>query len=132
MKRFSIKLVLLVFTSVCFADYSIDWHTIDGGGGTSSGGPYQLTGTIGQADAGYHDEAPYELLGGFWVGGPRCIVNLEDFATFAAWWLETSCDAGNDYCGGADLVGEDGVNIDDLKLLASEWLNVCPINWPLK
>ena len=77
--------------------YEMSWYTIDGGGGTSSGGSYTLTGTIGQADAGYHDEAPYELLGGFWVGGPLCIVNLKDFAAFASWWLEVSCDAGNDY-----------------------------------
>ena len=27
--------------------YVLDWSTIDGGGGTSSGGPYTLTGTIG-------------------------------------------------------------------------------------
>lgn len=33
--------------------YEIVWSTIDGGGGTSSGGPYVLTGTIGQPDAGY-------------------------------------------------------------------------------
>jgi hypothetical protein len=132
MKVFLLIFSLILTFSGAFADYSISWYTIDGGGGTSFGGSYQLTGTIGQPDAGYHDEAPYELLGGFWVGGPLCIVNLEDFATFAAYWLEVSCDASNDYCGGADLVGEDGVNIEDLKLLASEWLNVCPFGWPLK
>ena len=32
--------------------YSIDWFTIDGGGGTSTGGVYSLSGTIGQPDAG--------------------------------------------------------------------------------
>ena len=123
--------LLGILPSVCLADYSIDWYTIDGGGGTSSGGPYQLTGTTGQPDAGYHDEGPYELLGGFWVGGPLCIVNFEQFATLAAFWLEVSCDAGNNYCGGADLIGEDGVNIEDLEILSSQWLNVCPFGWPL-
>ena len=132
MKTLFLLTTALVMSSMVSADYSIEWYTIDGGGGTSSGGPYELSGTIGQPDADYLDGGPYELLGGFWVGGPLCIVNLEDFATFASWWLEISCDAGNDYCGGADLVGEDGVNIDDLKILASEWLNVCPTNWPLK
>ena len=131
MKAFLIIFSLVLTFSGAFADYSISWYTIDGGGGTSSGGSYQLTGTIGQPDAGYHDEAPYELLGGFWVGGPLCIVNLEDFAQFAAYWLEVSCDAGNNYCGGANLDGENGVNIDDLTLLANEWLNVCPFAWPL-
>ena len=31
--------------------YSIDWSTIDGGGGTSTNGQYSLSGTIGQPDA---------------------------------------------------------------------------------
>ena len=43
---------LLIFSSVATAqNYSIDWFTIDGGGGTSTGGPYSLSGTIGQPDA---------------------------------------------------------------------------------
>jgi hypothetical protein len=32
--------------------YSIDWFTIDGGGGTRTGGVYSATGKIGQPDAG--------------------------------------------------------------------------------
>jgi hypothetical protein len=132
MKNLIILCMLMIFPSLAFPDYKISWHTIDGGGGTSSGGQYVVTGTIGQPDAGYHDEAPYELLGGFWVGGPLCIVDLEDFAQFAAYWLEVSCDAGNDYCGGANLDGENGVNIDDLTVLANEWLNFCPNGWQLQ
>ncbi|MHC4575485.1 MAG: hypothetical protein ACYS76_15395, partial [Planctomycetota bacterium] len=31
--------------------YVLDWSSIDGGGGQSSGGPYSLTGTVGQPDA---------------------------------------------------------------------------------
>ncbi|MHC4750093.1 MAG: hypothetical protein ACYTFW_09490 [Planctomycetota bacterium] len=49
---------------------AIDWYTIDGGGGTSTGGPYTLTGTIGQPDAGWSIGGIYELLGGFCLGGP--------------------------------------------------------------
>ena len=48
--------------------YSIDWHKVAGGGGTSSNGQYTVSGTIGQPDAG----APmsggnYSLTGGFWA-----------------------------------------------------------------
>jgi len=35
MRCVSITLVFLMFASVCFANYSIDWYTIDGGGGRS-------------------------------------------------------------------------------------------------
>ena len=49
--------------------YSLDWFTTDGGGGTSAGGAYAVSGTIGQ-----HDASPpltggsYTLTGGFWAG----------------------------------------------------------------
>ena len=33
-------------------DYAFDWHTIAGGGGTSTGGVYSVSGTVGQHDAG--------------------------------------------------------------------------------
>jgi hypothetical protein len=47
--------------------YSIDWYKIAGGGGTSTGGVYQVTGTIGQPDAsGAMSGGSYSLTGGFW------------------------------------------------------------------
>ncbi len=46
--------------------YSIDWFTIDDGGGTSTGGSYSLSGTIGQPDAGVMAGGNYSLTGGFW------------------------------------------------------------------
>src|SRR6266516_5961730 len=48
-------------------NYSIDWFTIDGGGGTSTGGVFTVTGTIGQADAGHMSGGNYTLDGGFWA-----------------------------------------------------------------
>jgi len=46
--------------------YSIDWSTIDGGGGTSTGGVYSVSGTIGQPDAGRMSGGNYAVDGGFW------------------------------------------------------------------
>jgi hypothetical protein len=46
--------------------YSIDWFTIDGGGGTSTGGVYSVSGTIGQPDAGHMAGGNFTLDGGFW------------------------------------------------------------------
>ena len=49
-------------------NYAIDWFTIDGGGGTSAGGAYAVSGTIGQADAGgAMSGGNYSLTGGFWA-----------------------------------------------------------------
>ena len=48
--------------------YSIDWFTINGGGGTSTGGVYSVSGTIGQPDAGGPlTGGQYSLTGGFWA-----------------------------------------------------------------
>jgi hypothetical protein len=47
--------------------YSIDWFTIDGGGGVSTGGAYQVVGAIGQPDAGTAmTGGNYSVSGGFW------------------------------------------------------------------
>lgn len=50
------------------AQYSIDWSKIAGGGGTSTGGVYGVSGTIGQHDAGGPmTNGSYSIVGGFWV-----------------------------------------------------------------
>jgi hypothetical protein len=50
------------------AQFSIDWFTIDGGGGTSTGGVYSVSGTTGQPDAGGPMlGGSYALTGGFWA-----------------------------------------------------------------
>lgn len=50
--------------------YTLDWGTVDGGGGTfSTGGAYSLGGTAGQPDAGVLAGGGYTLGGGFWRGG---------------------------------------------------------------
>jgi len=54
--------------AAAFAQYSIDWRTIDGGGGTSTGGVYSVSGTIGQPDAGpTMTNGQYSVTGGFWA-----------------------------------------------------------------
>ena len=48
--------------------YSIDWFTIDGGGGTSAGSVFTVNGTIGQPDAGGPmTGGNFSLTGGFWA-----------------------------------------------------------------
>lgn len=55
--------------AAAIAQYSVNWFKVAGGGGTSSGGNYALSGTIGQADAGGPlTGGNYSLTGGFWAG----------------------------------------------------------------
>ncbi len=49
-------------------NYAIDWSKIAGGGGTSTGGVYSASGTIGQPDAGGPlTNGQYSVTGGFWA-----------------------------------------------------------------
>ena len=61
-------IVLALVTATTFAQsYSIDWHKIAGGGGTSTGGVFSISGTIGQPDAGGAlTGGNYSLTGGYW------------------------------------------------------------------
>ena len=67
MKTFILCFSLLI-PSLGFAQqYSIDWYKIAGGGGTSTGATYQVSGTVGQPDAGgAMTGGNYSLTGGFW------------------------------------------------------------------
>jgi len=107
-------------------DYILPWSTIDGGGGVSSGGQYVLEGTIGQPDAAYSAGGSYELLGGFWPGGPLCIVEFEDYARFADNWLDTGSELD------ADLDDDGDVDYEDLRRFVDEWLYCCPYDWTLR
>ena len=59
-------MLVLAFTTHA-QPYSIDWYKVAGGGGTSTGGVYSVSGTIGQPDAsGAMAGGNYSLTGGFW------------------------------------------------------------------
>ncbi len=87
---------LLVVPMDCLVaqTYSIDWSTVDGGGGTSTGGVYSVSGTIGQPDAGTMSGGNYTLTGGFWgilaavqtPGAPWLTVMRTSTNTVVVWW----------------------------------------------
>jgi len=67
MKRLTLISCLLLPAMGFAQQYSIDWHKVSGGGGTSTGGVYSVSGTIGQHDAGRPMiGGNYALTGGFW------------------------------------------------------------------
>ena len=87
----AILLPLVVAAVVVGEDFDLSRSTIDGGGIMfSTGGDFELSGTIGQPDAGVMSNGPFALTGGFWFqqvpadcnrdGG----VDLYDYASFEA------------------------------------------------
>jgi hypothetical protein len=88
-------------------NYSIDWHKIAGGGGTSTNGAYQVDGTIGQPDtSGAMTGSHYSMTGGFWSlisvvqspGMPTVYISSSGNTVTVYWQnvpgcaLEQSCD----------------------------------------
>jgi hypothetical protein len=87
---FLLVVVLCLMTAVTLlalpespTSLSITWWSTDGGGGTSKGSTFSLSGTAGQADAGRMTGGSYSLTGGFWNeqtggigGGPTLKVYL--------------------------------------------------------
>ena len=74
--------------------YSIDWFKISGGGGTSIGGIYSVSGTIGQPDAsGALSGGNYSLTGGFWslisvvqtLGAPPLTITHSGNSVTVSW-----------------------------------------------
>ena len=67
MKKAILMLGLLIPVISFAQSYTIDWYKVAGGGGTSTGGTYQVSGTIGQHDAGGPmTGGQYSVTGGFW------------------------------------------------------------------
>ncbi len=81
-------LVLALTVAVHAQPYVLDWHTLDGGGGTSTGGAYALAGTLGQPDAGTMTGGSFTLQGGFW----SVAVVAETPGTP---WLAVACTSSN-------------------------------------
>ncbi len=94
MKRFGLALITCATTAVVLAvppEFEITRSSIDGGGVMrSTGGGFELSGTIGQPDAGVLEGGDFVLTGGLWFELPPTdcnddgIVSLLDHETFTA------------------------------------------------
>ncbi len=86
-----VLLALLATLVPCGAQYTLDWWTINGGGGTSAGGVLTVSGTIGQPDAGVMSGGDYSLTGGFWAlcavptVGPALSIQLTGNTVMVYW-----------------------------------------------
>ena len=64
----TVILALALAPAALAQDFEISCHTIDGGGEMfASGGGFELSGTIGQPDAGAMIGGEFELVSGFWA-----------------------------------------------------------------
>jgi hypothetical protein len=128
--------VLLSLAGAAFAqDFAIDWYTVDGGGEMwTTGGDFELSGTVGQPDAGaVMTGGDYALAGGFWAGGaeePFCYGDLDgdndiDLADLAQLLSNYGTTSGAVYEDG-DLDGDGDVDLADLAGLLAVYGTSCP------
>jgi hypothetical protein len=65
----AVSLTLFVTLNGLADEFTLEWWTVDGGGAMwTTGGAFELSGTIGQPDAGVVlTGGGFELTGGFWT-----------------------------------------------------------------
>jgi hypothetical protein len=133
-----LSVVLIAVSAAVLADglagpssFDLTWHTIDAGGGISTGPSLQLHGTIGQPDAGFTlVGGNLELNGGFWpassTGVNPCpadvngdlMVSITDLLAVISSWGQTGPNP-------ADVNSDGVVNIADLLAVIAAW-GACP------
>jgi hypothetical protein len=99
MKSFLIPLLAILLSAILASEahaqsFSIDWFTIAGGGGSSTGSVYSISGTIGQPAVSGSPMAGgnYSLTGGFWAlyvvqtaGAPLLTISRTNNAVMIFW-----------------------------------------------
>jgi len=120
--RWAVVMLPIFGTSLLLAqEFDLTWRTIDSGGVMrSSGGNLELSGTIGQPDAGRMSAEKLTLTGGFWFelepadcnedGG----IDLSDFAIFQGCLFGPGIPDGlGPQCACFDLNGDGTVDLRD-------------------
>ncbi len=81
--------VTLILPAQAFAqeEFSVDWHTVDCGGGSSNGDEFTILATIAQPDAGNmtgpESVDSFSIAGGFWalMDPANCYANCDGSAS---------------------------------------------------
>jgi len=129
----TLAVMLTLAPAVLAQDFDIDWYTIDGGGEMwTTGGKFELSGTIGQPDAGATmTGGDFELSGGFWavtLTEPEpCVGDIDgdgdtdhaDLGALLSAWGSQPGDA--NWNPNADLDGNGEVGHSDLGILLTDW-----------
>jgi hypothetical protein len=131
-----IYITTALMATAALAQLNIPWSTIDGGGQTfSTGGSFELGGTIGQPDAQVSpvmSGGSFQMTGGFWPVAQVCYCpgdlnsdgkkDGKDIQQFVGCVLS----GGNCSCADTDLAN--GVNLADVPVFVSNLLagQACP------
>lgn len=107
----------------------LSWYTVDGGGDMfSAGGDLELSGTIGQTDAGVMSGGDLTLTGGFWFGHPPGDCNATGDVTLFDHQDFVACMGGPTgpplppTCRCFDMDGDGDADVTDFALLQASFM----------
>ncbi|MFM9996913.1 MAG: hypothetical protein ACKVU4_14065 [Phycisphaerales bacterium] len=107
----------------------LTWNTIDGGGGVSTGGGFELIGSIGQPDAGAAAGGGFSLAGGFLGGAggpPPCYPDCNNSGSLSV--ADFGCFQGKYVLGDlyADCNGSGVLSVADFGCFQGKYVLGCP------
>lgn len=119
----------LLLAGIVEQEFEITRSTINGGGVMrSTGGDFELSGTIGQPDAGVMTGGEFQLAGGFWFGlsptdcNEDGLINADDYEIFAACMLGPNLGIDASPCSCFDVDGDGDITLSDFAVLQKNFV----------
>lgn len=113
-------IMALATGSLALGEWELGWRTVDGGGAMrSTSSSFELSGTIGQPDAGRSDGPNFGLTGGFWFehAPGDCVltgaITLHDATAFESCAVGPEVSSPDESCRCMDFDGDGDVDLRD-------------------
>ena len=101
---------------------SLDWFTVDGGGGMSSDGTLTFAGTAGQPDAGTMSDGTLTMQGGFWPALATAPAATASGSSYKVFYSTQSATPSANFVGSVNSDGSGNSNI----LSSATWPRLSP------
>ena len=135
LKYVLVSTIALALGSSAFAQFDLSWNTVNNGGGTSTGGGFELYGVIAQPDAQVPplmNGGPFQVAGGFLPVAQVCYcpgdLNADGKKDGGDIQQFVGCFTAGGNCSCADVDLANGVSLADVPVFVNNLLSgiACP------